>query len=145
VSIESSDPKEVGTRHLLPVRFEVAYYGVRQTIPLWATFETPADPSASAIHEIVRRKRTYVSSIPVPRLFIVDDEHVIASTLAAILKPHGYCATFFTSPLGASVAARSRAPDLLISEVAMLGISGIDLAIQMKAQYPACKVLLFSG
>jgi len=27
----------------------------------------------------------------------------------------------------------------------MPGISGIDLAIRMKTQYPACKILLFSG
>jgi DNA-binding response OmpR family regulator len=27
----------------------------------------------------------------------------------------------------------------------MPGLSGIDLAIQMKAQYPECKILLFSG
>jgi CheY-like chemotaxis protein len=81
----------------------------------------------------------------VPRVFVVDDEHVIASTLAAILKLHGYSATFFTSPREALVAARSNAPDLLISDVVMPGISGIDLAIQMKAQYPECKILLFSG
>jgi CheY-like chemotaxis protein len=86
-----------------------------------------------------------VSSKPGPRVFVVDDEHVIASTLAAILKMHGYSATFFTSPLEALAAARSRAPDLLISDVAMPSISGIDLAIQMRAQYPACKILLFSG
>jgi DNA-binding NtrC family response regulator len=80
-----------------------------------------------------------------PRVFVVDDEHVIASTLAAILKLHGYSATFFTSPREALTAAKSKAPDLLISDVSMPGISGIDLAIQMKAQYPACKILLFSG
>ena len=27
----------------------------------------------------------------------------------------------------------------------MPGISGVDLAIQMRAQYPNCKILLFSG
>jgi DNA-binding NtrC family response regulator len=86
-----------------------------------------------------------VSSNSVPHVFVVDDEHVIASTLAAILKLHGYSATSFTSPLEALAAARSRAPDLLISDVAMSGISGIDLAIQMRAQYPECKILLFSG
>jgi CheY-like chemotaxis protein len=86
-----------------------------------------------------------VSSGPVPHIFVVDDEHVIASTLAAILKLHGYSATSFTSPLEALAAARSKAPDLLLSDVAMPGISGIDLAIQMKAQYPECKILLFSG
>jgi two-component SAPR family response regulator len=37
------------------------------------------------------------------------------------------------------------APDLLISDVAMPDLSGIDLAIQIKAVCPACKILLFSG
>jgi CheY-like chemotaxis protein len=45
----------------------------------------------------------------------------------------------------ALAAARSESPDLVISDVAMPGISGIDLAIQMRAQYPNCKILLFSG
>ena len=86
-----------------------------------------------------------MSSQLVPRVFVVDDEHVISSTLAAILELHGYSATSFTSPLEALAAARSRPPDLLISDVAMPGLSGVDLAIQMKAQYPECKILLFSG
>lgn len=80
-----------------------------------------------------------------PHVFVVDDEPVIASTLAAILKLHGYSAAFFTSPLEALAAAQSRAPDLLISDVAMPGISGIELAIRMKTHYPRCKILLFSG
>jgi DNA-binding response OmpR family regulator len=80
-----------------------------------------------------------------PHIFVVDDEPLIAATLAAILQLHGYSATFFVSPRDALTAAQLKAPDLLISDVAMPGISGIDLAIQMKAQYPACKILLFSG
>jgi CheY-like chemotaxis protein len=84
-----------------------------------------------------------VSSHSVPRVFVVDDEHVIASTLAAILTLHGYSATSFTSPQEALAAARSSAPDLLISDVLMPGFSGVDLAIQIKAQCPACKILLF--
>jgi DNA-binding NtrC family response regulator len=79
------------------------------------------------------------------RIFVVDDEPVIASTLAAILQMNGFSARFFTSPLEALIAARAKAPDLLISDVTMPGISGIDLAIKMKAQSPKCKILLFSG
>jgi CheY-like chemotaxis protein len=75
----------------------------------------------------------------------VDDEPVIASTLAAILQMNGFSAKFFTCPLEALTAARSKAPDLLISDVVMPGISGIELAIRMRAQYPTCKILLFSG
>jgi CheY-like chemotaxis protein len=58
---------------------------------------------------------------------------------------HGFSATFFTSPLEALSAAEAKSPDLLISDVEMPGLCGIDLAIQMKAQYPTCKILLFSG
>jgi CheY-like chemotaxis protein len=80
-----------------------------------------------------------------PRVFVVDDEPVIASTLAAILKTHGYSAISFSSPLEALDAARSNAPDLLLSDVAMPGISGIYLAILMRTNYPDLKILLFSG
>jgi CheY-like chemotaxis protein len=82
---------------------------------------------------------------PGSHIFVVDDEPVIASSLAAILRMNGFSARFFTSPLQALVAARSESPDLVISDVAMPGISGIELAIQMRAQYPKCKILLFSG
>jgi CheY-like chemotaxis protein len=78
-------------------------------------------------------------------IFVVDDEPVIAASLAAILQMNGFSVRFFTCPLEALAAACSESPDLIISDVAMPGISGIDLAIQMRAQYPNCKVLLFSG
>ena len=84
-------------------------------------------------------------SDPATQIFVVDDEPVIASTLAAILQMNGFSAEFFTSPLEALAAARSKAPDLLISDVTMPDISGIDLAMKMRAQFPTCKILLFSG
>ena len=78
---------------------------------------------------------------PGSRIFIV----VIASSLAAILQMKGFSARFFTSPLEALAAARLESPDLVITDVAMPGVSGIDLAIQVIAQHPDCKILLFSG
>jgi DNA-binding response OmpR family regulator len=86
-----------------------------------------------------------VSSGPVAHIFVVDDEPLIASTLAAILQMNGFSAKFFTCQHEALNAARLKAPDLVISDVMMPGFSGIDLAIQMRAQYPTCKILLFSG
>jgi CheY-like chemotaxis protein len=86
-----------------------------------------------------------VSNKQVTRIFVVDDEHVIASTLATILQQSGFSATSFTNPLEALERARTDAPDLLISDVMMPQLSGIDLAIQMKKECPGCQVLLFSG
>jgi DNA-binding NtrC family response regulator len=82
---------------------------------------------------------------PGPRIFVVDDEEVIATSLTAILKISGFDASAFKSPLDALDAARVEAPDLLISDVVMPEFSGIDLAIRFKEECPNCKVLLFSG
>jgi DNA-binding NtrC family response regulator len=79
------------------------------------------------------------------RVFVVDDERVIATTLAAILQLNGFIADSFVRPADALDAARVNPPDLLISDVVMPDISGVELAIQIKAICPDCKVLLFSG
>jgi DNA-binding response OmpR family regulator len=86
-----------------------------------------------------------LSSKPVLCIFVVDDERVISSTLAVIFNMNGYSARCFTEPTEALAAAQWDSPDLLVTDVAMPGLSGIDLAIQMRARYPKCKVLLFSG
>jgi FixJ family two-component response regulator len=78
-------------------------------------------------------------------IFVVDDEFVIASTLALILIHKGFEAISFSAPGEALEAARSRAPDLLITDVVMPHFSGVDLAIRIQEQCPNCKVLLFSG
>ena len=79
------------------------------------------------------------------RVFVVDDEQVVVLTLATILRSHGFNATSFTQPLEALQAADSDVPDLLISDVMMPLLSGIELAIQIQERCPNCKVLLFSG
>jgi len=79
------------------------------------------------------------------RIFVVDDEFIIASTLTTILQRNGFDAVYFTDPSEALAAARAQAPDLLITDVVMPGLSGIDLAIAIKEEHSRTKVLLFSG
>lgn len=80
------------------------------------------------------------------RVFVVDDENVIASSMAMILcLQGGFHATAFTNPLKALEAAHAEAPDVLITDVVMPQMSGIELAIRLREFCPDCKVLLFSG
>ncbi len=79
------------------------------------------------------------------RVFVVDDEFVIATTLATILQRSGFDAVSFTDPLKALRTAQVKAPDLLISDVVMPEMSGIDLAVAIQKATPNCRVLLFSG
>jgi CheY-like chemotaxis protein len=81
----------------------------------------------------------------ISRIYVVDDEWVIASTLASILKMNGFNARFFISPIEALEVARSVTPDLLISDVMMPEMTGVELATKLKEFCPDCKVLLFSG
>jgi CheY-like chemotaxis protein len=78
-------------------------------------------------------------------IFVVDDEKIIATTLAAILSQSGFRAEAFTNPLDALKKAHTEAPDLLLSDVVMPEMSGIDLAIQLREVCPSCRILLFSG
>jgi DNA-binding response OmpR family regulator len=78
-------------------------------------------------------------------VYVVDDERVIAQTVAMILTKAGYTATAFEDPLMALAAAESCPPHLLITDVMMPGMSGVDLAIRFCKSFPECKVLLFSG
>lgn len=80
-----------------------------------------------------------------PRVFVVDDEAVIATTLATILRLHGLEASCYDSPVQALRAALENAPDLLISDVMMPEMSGVELALAIRKSCPDCKVLLFSG
>ena len=79
------------------------------------------------------------------RVFVVDDENVIASTLELILLSEGFNARSFANPIAALNAAQSEAPDLLITDVMMPEMTGIELAVRIKQNCPSCKVLLFSG
>ncbi len=79
------------------------------------------------------------------KVLIVDDEPAIADTLATILAAKGYITTTAYDPREALQLASSFLPDLLISDVMMPCMNGVELGIRIKRELPNCQVLLFSG
>ena len=80
-----------------------------------------------------------------PKVLVADDERVIADTLAIILNQSGFEATAVYSGEKAVEVAKTLRPSMIISDVIMADMNGIDAAIQIRAMLPDCKILLFSG
>jgi len=105
----------------MPMRFD--------TIPL---SEVPREREA----ELLARR---------PVVLIVDDERLVADSLAAILSRAGYVTFTAYSGESAFEFVQMIHPDLLITDVAMPGMSGVDLALLVAGMVADCKILLFSG
>ncbi|HEU5339967.1 response regulator [Edaphobacter sp.] len=82
---------------------------------------------------------------PKLKVLVADDEQVIANTLAIILNQAGFEARAVFSGEKAVEAIDSFRPDMLISDVIMTGMTGIEAAIIARNKLPKCKILLFSG
>ena len=79
------------------------------------------------------------------RIFVVDDEKWIADALVGILHKFGYIASAFYSAESALKEVELCSPELVITDVVMPGMSGVEMAVLLRDRHPECKVLLFSG
>jgi DNA-binding response OmpR family regulator len=85
------------------------------------------------------------AGLPRPFVVVVDDERRIADTLVLILDSRGYGAAAAHDGASALEICRQKAPDLVITDVVMPDMNGIDLAITIRQRFRDCHVLLFSG
>jgi len=78
-------------------------------------------------------------------VLVVDDEVAIADSLTKILRGHGFDVMPEYSARGAVLAASKFHPDVLITDIIMPGINGLDLAEWFSKVYPACRIILTSA
>src|ERR1700761_9080203 len=78
-------------------------------------------------------------------IFIVDDERVIAETLAIILRNRGYSVSTCTDPLKAMTQVLKERPRLFLCDHSMPSITGIELALDVTGRLPNCRAILFSA
>lgn len=80
-----------------------------------------------------------------PRIVVVDDEHIVADTLAEILSLHGYESKALYSGEAAVAGAQEFRPEAVLIDVRMQGIDGVEAAIQIRKLHPACRIILFTA
>jgi len=79
------------------------------------------------------------------RVLIVDSWEVTANTLEIIFTQSGYVARATYNAEDALTIADAWQPDILIAEIIMRDMNGLNLAKKLTRLYPNCRVILFSG
>ncbi len=79
------------------------------------------------------------------QVLVVDDERVTADALVGILSTAGFSASAAYNREAALAAVRRAAPDVLISDVSMRRVDGLDLARKIRKLAPSCRTVLISG
>ena len=84
---------------------------------------------------------------PVARVLVVDDNQDTCELLARILRRAGHDAACETSPAQVMDHVRRDAPDLVILDIMMPGMTGLELlrAIRAEAGLAALPVVLFTA
>ena len=82
---------------------------------------------------------------PAPRILVVDDEKVIADTIVQILNKNGFIAEAAYGGEEAIDKAKRACPELVLSDVLMPEIDGVEAAIAIRERCPDTRIILFSG
>ena len=80
-----------------------------------------------------------------PVVLVVDKEPAVADSLVATLHRSGYAAIAAYDGQSALETSLLVPPEVVIADVELPGINGIELAIALKSTIPDCKILLLSG
>lgn len=79
-----------------------------------------------------------------PTVVIVDDHAVVCEGIRALLESEFDVVGTTTDPGAASALVRRHAPDVVVLDIAMPGISGIQLAHALRVHHPASRVVMLS-
>jgi YesN/AraC family two-component response regulator len=95
--------------------------------------------------DITARGLVADQSVPTPLVLVVDDEPMIADTLAEILRWSGYTAMVAYDGETAHEMVWLAPPDVVITDVCMPGMDGVQLAELIREALPECAIFLFSA
>ena len=79
------------------------------------------------------------------KVLIVDDEPIIADTLVDILRGEGHESFAVSNGESAIKWVELLHPDVVVSDVIMPGMNGVEAAKRILSLCPECRIILFSG
>ena len=79
------------------------------------------------------------------RILVVDDEPIVAETLGIILRQAGYEVETFTDAEMALDALREKPAALVLTDMRMPKMNGVELANRVSDMWPTCHVIILSG
>lgn len=97
-----------------------------------------------SVSELEKRKLEPDQSPTLPVVLVVDDDQAVADSLVTVLNRSGYAAEAAYDGKTALEMVLLVPPELLLTDVAMPGMSGVELAIAVQKAVPDCRVLLLS-
>jgi two-component system C4-dicarboxylate transport response regulator DctD len=79
------------------------------------------------------------------RVFLVDDDETLRKVLARELGERGFAVTSFASAEGVLAGLRDEAPDVVLLDLRLPGVDGIELLRQIRAADAEAQVVVFTG
>jgi CheY-like chemotaxis protein len=80
------------------------------------------------------------------RILVVEDDPALLMVISRSLTGHGYLVETAENGVAALSRMAGEAPfDLLLSDIVMPEMDGLELTLMATAQFPALKVILMSG
>ena len=91
--------------------------------------------------------RPRVRSVAVKTILVLEDEPLLMSLLCCVLRRHGYTVLEAVSSEQAvqHFQESGRQIDLLLADVSLPGISGVEVAWLLRSELPDLRVILMSG
>jgi DNA-binding response OmpR family regulator len=80
-----------------------------------------------------------------PRVLVVEDDATIGRSLVQALKAHGYPVTLAADGASARRAFASLVPDLVVLDLGLPDVDGVDLCREMRASAPNVSILVLTA
>ncbi|MDA8308007.1 MAG: response regulator [Deltaproteobacteria bacterium] len=79
------------------------------------------------------------------RVIVIDDEKIVGQMIKVAMEPDGYVVETFLSAEPAFARLREEKFDVVITDLKMKGIDGMDVLRTIKTAYPEVKVIMVTA